>query len=96
MHWVSIIAKTNSEMGYQFAAHAAQALRLMDKANVEAWLIHAMDTYDKRGLYPGCAEIQGVERYAELSQGESATVAFEEIAGVLQSFFAVYQEETQP
>ena len=86
LHWVSVIVKTNSEMGYQFAAYAAQALRLMDYANVEAWLIHAMDTYDKRGLYPGCAEIHGVERYAELSQRGSESVAFEEIAWVLQSF----------
>ena len=86
LHWVSVVVKTNSEMGYQFAAHAAKALKLMDCANVEAWLIHAMDTYDKRGLYPGCAEIRGVEQYAELSQKESTSVAFEEVAGVLQNF----------
>ena len=86
LHWISVVVKTNSEMGYQFAAYAAKALKLMDSANVETWLIHAMDTYDKRGLYPGCAEIQGVEQYAEISQKESSSVAFEEVAGVLQSF----------
>lgn len=86
LHWISVTVKTNSEMGYQFAAYAAQALRLMDAKSVEEWLIHAMDTYDKRGLYPGCAEIQAVERYAQQSANKGATVAFDEVAGVLQSF----------
>ena len=86
LHWVSVVVKTNSEMGFQFAAYAARALQLMDREDVEVWLIDAMDTYDKLGLYPGCAAIQDVERYAESVADRKRTVSFEEVAGVLQRF----------
>ncbi len=38
-------------MAYQVASHARKALAFMDEQGVEAWIIHAMDLYDKSGLY---------------------------------------------
>ena len=51
LHWLEVIIRTNSEMGFQFLKHAARALELMDLPLVEAWVINAMDVYDRQGLY---------------------------------------------
>ena len=64
LHWVDIIAKTNAEMAYQFAARAPEAFRLMSAPTIEAWIIHAMDVYDKQGLYPGCTAFGQVQSFA--------------------------------
>ena len=53
LSWLNIIAQTNSEMGYQFVRHISQALQQMDRFTVEKWIVHAMDEYDRFGLYPG-------------------------------------------
>lgn len=88
LHWVSVIVKTNSEMGYQFAAYAADALRVMDLDGVEDWLIHAMDVYDKQGLYPACSVLKQYAQFADQMAVRDATVTFEQVAGVLQHFVA--------
>ena len=51
-YWLDVIIRTNSEMGFQFVSHASRAFELMDFEGVEAWIIDAMDIYDRRGLYP--------------------------------------------
>jgi len=86
LHWVGVIAKTNSEMGFQFANHAATALELMDLKGVEDWLIHAMDIYDRQGLYPGCAAFEQVERFASHVATRDVSVSLAEIKNVLEQY----------
>jgi nitric oxide reductase NorD protein len=64
LHWVDIIIKTNAEMAYQFAARAPEAFRLMPLPAIEAWIIQAMDVYDKQGLYPGCSAFGQLHAFA--------------------------------
>ena len=52
LHWLEVIIRTNSEMGFQFVRHAARAFEFMDLKQVEDWIINAMDVYDRQGLYP--------------------------------------------
>lgn len=84
--WVDIIAKTNAEMAYRFALHAPKAMRLMDAAAIEGWIIRAMDVYDRQGLYPGCAAFEDVAQYAEESATVARGAAFHEVAGVIELF----------
>ncbi|MBX9811364.1 MAG: hypothetical protein K2Y16_07115 [Burkholderiales bacterium] len=86
LHWVAVIARTNPEMAYQFAAAAPQALARLDLASAEAWIIEAMDTYDRDGLYRGSAVFKNVGEFARLSRGTAAAVSFEDVAQVLQLF----------
>jgi len=86
LNWVKIIVSCHPELAYQFASHAVQAMELMDEEGIEAWLIHAMDVYDKKGLYPAIAVIQEVEKF---SQSQKITgLALEEIERVLDTFIA--------
>ncbi len=86
LHWVSVIVRTNSEMGYQFASQAPDALRLMDLDGVEKWIIQFMDVYDKQGLYPGCAIVQAVEQFARDFHLREFGQNFDEVVGILAHY----------
>ncbi|MDC1071784.1 nitric oxide reductase activation protein [Gammaproteobacteria bacterium] len=73
LRWLEIIARTNSELGFQFIAHVPHAFRNMSLDQVETWLIQALDIYDRQGLYPGSQSLANVDdflRTVESSKGE--------------------------
>ena len=86
LHWVEVIAKTNPEMAYQFAAHAPVAFARMALEDVENWIVAAMDTYDKLGMYPAVAVLKDVGSFAAAAAEQARTVSFEEVAKVLALF----------
>ncbi|MBI4206374.1 MAG: nitric oxide reductase activation protein [Betaproteobacteria bacterium] len=86
LHWVAVIARTNPEMAYQFAAAAPQALATLDLSFAEAWIIEAMDTYDREGLYRGSQVFKGAAEFAGRARRGSSAVTFEEVAHVLELF----------
>ena len=86
LKWVDIIAKTNAEMAYQFAAHAPEAFRRMPAPAVEDWIIRALDVYDAQGLYPGCAVFKDAAGFAADVAAATHGAAFAEIAGTLELF----------
>ncbi|WJW75816.1 hypothetical protein QVG61_01640 [Thiohalobacter sp. IOR34] len=86
LHWVEVVAKTSSGMAFQFVCHAVPALRLMDEAGVEAWLLQCMDAYDTAGLQAAVAAFQQVEDFARERRSRSTGVAFDEVAVVLEAF----------
>jgi len=86
LHWVDIIIKTNAEMAYQFAARAPEAFRLMPLPAIEAWIIQAMDVYDKQGLYPGCSAFGQLQAFAAETAEAAHSMALEEIQHVLELF----------
>lgn len=86
LRWVEIITRSNSEMGYQFAAQAPLALELMDEDEIENWVIHAMDEYDKQGLYGASAVFKEVRDYANGIVDKAHGVELDAISGVLELF----------
>ncbi len=85
LHWVEVIAQTNYEMAYQFAAAAPAALARLDTTAIEAWIIQAMDTYDRDGLQRGSEIFKQIATWTQVTAGtEMAT--FEEYAPVLHLF----------
>ena len=86
LRWTDAIAKTNAEMAYQFTVQAPEALRQLDLAGVEDWAVHAMDMYDKMGLYPACAVFRNIAGFADEVRDKINGVAFEDISHVLELF----------
>ena len=86
LRWVNIITKTNAEMAYQFATRVPEAFRLMPPPAIEEWIIHAMDVYDKQGLYPGCTAFGQVQSFAADAAETDRSVALEEVHHVLELF----------
>jgi nitric oxide reductase NorD protein len=86
LRWVEIIARSNAEVAYQFADAISQAFQAMDEAAIEAWVIHAMDIYDKRGLHPAVSAISDVAGYVQQLHQRASGVSFEQVAPILQLF----------
>ncbi len=85
-HWIAIVAKTNPELAFHFANHAADGLKRMAKDDAEAWIIQTMDVYDKMGLYPAIAALAAVEAFAAGRAERARAVALEEVGPVLELF----------
>lgn len=52
----------------------------------EAWIIRAMDVYDREGLYRGSQLLKNIEDLAELTGNSASAVAIEDVAQVLDFF----------
>ena len=85
-YWLGVIIRTNSEMGFQFVSHASRAFELMEFEGVEAWIIDAMDIYDRHGLYPGSEAFANVHLFAAEYALRPRRVDLEEINGVLDRY----------
>ncbi|MDH3984837.1 MAG: methyltransferase domain-containing protein [Gammaproteobacteria bacterium] len=86
LHWVSIVTRTSSGMALNFVSYVCPALRLMDAAGVEAWLLACMDIYDTRGLHPAVVAFRDAEGFARDYKARSTGVSFEDVVNVLEVF----------
>ncbi len=84
--WVQRVASTNIQLAYQFITQAVDALDSMDKRIIEAWALHAMDTYDQTGLHKALDVIRNVHQFVQLSHERTAGAVFDEQVGVLAHF----------
>jgi nitric oxide reductase NorD protein len=85
LHWIEVITRTNYEMAYQFAAAAPAALTRLDASAAEAWIIQAMDAYDREGLHRGSLVFKEVDAFLQRS-GATEAAGFEEYAPVLELY----------
>jgi len=84
--WAQVAAHNVAELGYQFTAQAPQALALFGQAGTEKWLLHALDAYDKQGLYPACAALKDLAGFKRRTDAAGEGVALAEVARVLELF----------
>ena len=86
LHWVRVMARTSGELAYQFAALAPAVLPVADNATAERWIIHAMDTFDREGLYRSSEELKNVDAFVLAARSHAHTVGFEDASRVLALF----------
>ena len=84
--WIKRIASTNIQLAYQFALRAIELMETQENSTIEAWALHAMDTYDQSGLYPAMESIQNIKHFIQYSHECAAGAVFDEHAGVLLHF----------
>ena len=84
--WVRRIATTNIQIAHQFALRAISQLAHMDRRMIEAWALHAMDTFDRAGSRPAFKVINELDNFARLSHEHAAGALFEEVGGILLTF----------
>ncbi len=85
LHWTDVIRRSNAEMAWQFVSRVPLALKLMDTRGTRQWLLHAMDIYDREGLYPGSAAFEKVESFAREFRLSHVTITLEQVRGVLET-----------
>ncbi len=81
-----MVARTSSGMAYNFVTHVCSALRLMDEAGVEAWLLSCMDIYDTRGLHPAVAAFKDVDTFAGDYKARRSGLALDDVINILEAF----------
>jgi len=76
LHWLDVVARTNSELGFQFITHVPRAFRAMAFADVETWVVRSMDVYDRQGLYPGSQSLAAIDQFvaSRISAQHAATL----------------------
>jgi len=84
--WIRRIASTNIQIAYQFAVRAVAGLCHSDQRVIEAWALHAMDTYDRAGLRAAMQVIEDIENFVQLSHAHASGAVFEDISGILLTF----------
>ena len=86
LHWTGVIAKSNSELAFQFVSHVSQAFSRLDEAGVTQWIIAAMDVYDRDGLYLGSAALRDVDHFASRLVQQRHAVAFDDVVSIMNKF----------
>ena len=86
LNWVKRITTTNIEIAYQFAKRIVEMPAHMDRRVIEAWALHAMDTYDRAGLRPALLVINNATNFAHLNHERAVGAAFDDISGILLAF----------
>lgn len=86
LDWVRRVASINTEIGFQFAQKAPAALAELDQAMIEAWLLHAMDTYDRDGLRPAIEVMQDMDGFVHYGNQRLAGALLAEHESVLTRF----------
>ncbi|MDF1528790.1 MAG: nitric oxide reductase activation protein [Sedimenticola sp.] len=84
--WIERIASTHVELGFQVACHSVAAEALMTTDAFEAWIFHAMDSYDVEGLRPALLVIEQYQQFASQQQARLQGALLQDHEGVLQRF----------
>ncbi|UCH39850.1 MAG: nitric oxide reductase activation protein [Gammaproteobacteria bacterium] len=86
LDWVLSLAKTEPEIGYQFASQAGTALQTIGREGCEAWLQSALDIYFERGLQPALLALKNLEQFVADQRKRSRGLEFARIGGLMQHF----------
>lgn len=88
LHWVGVIASTNAEMAYQYAAHFSDAVLFLqhDLDAVENWTIEAMSAFDERGLQLCIKVLHNSREFSENYFKKQHGVVLDDIKKLLTAF----------
>jgi len=86
LEWTRRAAATNTELAFQFANRAKEALREVEPEVVSAWCLYAMDCYDRAGLQAAMAVIRDLDAFLAVGHQRAAGSVYEEAVPVLLPF----------
>ena len=88
LHWVEIIAATNAEMAYQFAATFSDAVFALkhDLDAVKIWTVEAMSAFDERGLQLSIKVLHNTKEFSETYYKKQHGIALDDINKLLATF----------
>lgn len=86
LNLVDRIASTNIQISYEFTRRVVAALDRLDQRVIEAWAVHAMDTYDRVGLHPALEVLSKVDVFLIQAHAHAAGAFFHEVQPVLSNF----------
>ena len=86
LHWVKVAVHGAGELAYQIAAQAPHAFARFGPAEVERWILGALDVYDREGLYAASAVLKDLGAFGRGVQAARSGVALAEVERMLTGF----------
>ncbi len=88
LHWVAVIASTNAEMAYQYAANFSNAVSFLqhDLDALENWTIEAMCAFDERGLQLCIKVLHNTREFADNYFKKQHGIVLDDIKKLLTAF----------
>lgn len=86
LNWVERIASTNIELAFQFANRAPEMLNTTDQSTIEAWALHSMDIFDRKGLHKALEVMQESDAFMQRSHERAIGAVLDDQLPVLLPF----------
>lgn len=86
LDWAVRLLSTNLYISHEFIIRVVDALDRLERRVIEAWAVHAADTFDQLGLRPALAVIQQVDSFLENAHAHAEGVTFAEVESILSTF----------
>ncbi len=84
--WAMRLLTTNVYISHEFIIRVVEALDRLERRVIEAWAVHAADTFDQLGLRPALLVIQQVDSFLEHAHAHSEGITFGEVESILSTF----------
>jgi len=84
--WVLSVARTEPEIGYQFAVLAGGVLQSIGRDGCERWLQSALDVYFEQGLEPAVRALRDYDKFIATQHKRARRVELAEVRRQLQYF----------
>jgi len=86
LRWVRVVAQSNAELAYQFAAAAPRALGLLGERGTEAWLIAAMDVFDRESVHAARTALRDPARFTPTGTDPAHALRLSDVTRILEMF----------
>lgn len=74
LHWATVAARTHLEIAYLVVLLAPQALRRLSARQTEAWVVAALEGFDRTGLRAAVVRLRDIEGFARDALGHTVTL----------------------
>lgn len=85
LRWAAVAAKTYAEIGHLLAALAPKAFEMLDADGFDAWVLAALDAYDRQGLRLAMDQLRNLEAFCAARAG-TPVARLAEVEGRLARF----------
>lgn len=86
LRWMDVVAASNAELAYHFVSLAPKALCRMQPADVEAWVVRALDVYDRQGLFPATTALSDLDAFHAEQRERARAVSLDDERGFLERY----------
>ena len=86
--WVRRSAAVNVQVGHLIATHAPRMLTPATRRPVEAWVLQALDEFDRNGLKSALETLRHPERFVGPGREHAGAAVYTDFSGVMQHFVA--------
>ena len=86
LKWLDVGCASNAELGYHFITRAAGALSRLPLADAEAWVVEALDVYDRQGLFPATAALSDLDAFLAARATRERGVNLDTQRGFIERF----------